>query len=78
VLMGRVVDPEGRPVPGVLVTWTEGRKILQSATDREGVFILGGLPAGRVEVELRKAGYRTSTEPIGADVAPERYTLFPE
>ena len=47
------------------------------ATDREGQFILEGLPDGPQRISLTKAGYESSVVSVGEDAAPERYILTP-
>ena len=76
LLTGRVVDPAGAPVPGVRVYCNEGQ-LVEAATDRDGEFILEGVPDGPQSLVMNKEGYRTSTVRVGADVAPERYILTP-
>jgi hypothetical protein len=54
-LEGRVLDEEGRPMPGVVVhpsaqMWPSSSK--EAATDREGRFRLEGLSAGRCRLDL--------------------------
>ncbi|HEY2159576.1 MAG TPA: carboxypeptidase regulatory-like domain-containing protein, partial [Isosphaeraceae bacterium] len=79
LLTGRVVDPEGQPIPGVLISHGDGRRrFVQAASDREGEFILEGLPEGPVKIELRKQGYPTSIELVGEDVGTGIFILGPK
>lgn len=55
-LIGRLVDREtGRPVATAAVS-VEGRPA-ESASDRQGLFRLTGVPAGRHELRVRRLGY---------------------
>jgi hypothetical protein len=82
VLMGNVVDPTGKPVPGVSVTYVGDMRQGQwlpsrSFTDRDGEFIMEGLPVGPGKLHLRKDGFRSSTELVGPLAVQERFVLFP-
>jgi len=55
-LIGRLVDTEtGRPVPTAAVS-VVGRSA-EAASDRQGLFRLTGVPAGRHELQVRRLGY---------------------
>jgi len=58
IVMGRVVDPEGRPVVGVRIVYVEPGKQIRTATDREGDFVLGGMPPGDLVIGVDKQGSR--------------------
>ncbi|MBM4189016.1 MAG: hypothetical protein FJ206_17085 [Gemmatimonadetes bacterium] len=62
-VVGRVVDPEGRPVAGAIV----GVNISDSVytTDRDGRFEVKDLPRGRLGVRIRAIGF----QPLGVAVA---------
>ncbi len=74
LLTGRVVDPAGNPLPGVRVSYNR-IPFSEAATDREGEFILEGLPEGPLKIQLHKQGYRTSIESVGADVGTGVFIL---
>ncbi len=75
ILTGRVVDPAGTPVPGVTVTYNTRQLFIQTATDREGEFIMEGLPEGDQKIELSKEGYRTAIE-LARENAGEGVTIL--
>ncbi len=78
LMTGRVVDPEGRPIPGVTLSHSESRRLVQAVTDRDGEFIFEGLPEGALTIQLMKEGYRSSIERVGADVGIGVFTLHPK
>ncbi|MFN0178879.1 MAG: carboxypeptidase regulatory-like domain-containing protein [Gemmatimonadales bacterium] len=57
---GRVVAPDGTPIPGALVAVAETDTVL--ATNDEGRFEVTQLPVGRLSVRIRAIGFR----PLGA------------
>ena len=75
-MMGRVVDPEGRPIAGVRV-YSNLAPAVESATDREGDFILEGLPPGDLRIGVDKQGYRPLYELVKADRGDEAFVLTP-
>ncbi|MGE0707349.1 MAG: carboxypeptidase regulatory-like domain-containing protein [Planctomycetota bacterium] len=71
---GQVLDPAGKPLPDVVVQWTDFGTIY-TQTDLDGRFLLEGLPAGALTLALGKAGFapRALEVPAGAEeVAPAR------
>ena len=70
-LSGRVVDPEGKPMPGVCVDLelTDApEKLLRFAsacTKEEGVFTMRDAPTGTVRVVANKRGDRSGSTPFG-------------
>ena len=69
-IVGRVTDPEGRPLEGAIIT--AGAK-LAVQTDKEGAFTLEGLPAGQVWVKAMLLGFRPDST---AATAGGRVLLF--
>src|SRR5262249_51628509 len=69
-LSGRVTDPDGRPVPGVSVGFRpqDGGRFVSAATDRDGVYLLKGLPEGKIQLGVSHADLTPQAEKdIGAD-----------
>ena len=73
---GRIVDPEGRPLPGVRVYYN-GDGFVDSASDREGEFILEGVPKGTIRINLDKRAYGSTTVSVDTDAPAGRYVLTP-
>lgn len=75
-LSGRVVDPEGKPMPGVCVDLelTDApEKRLRFAiecTKDDGVFTMSDAPTGTVRVVANKRGDRSGSTPFGAVYYP--------
>ena len=63
---GRVVDPAGRPVPGATVIVTGDAPLRSVVTGTAGAFSLDLPEAGRFELRISVAGFRTET--IALDV----------
>jgi hypothetical protein len=69
-LTGHVRDPEGRPVPGVSVsvnTEPGAEPFDLAATDRDGMFVLPGLPHRALRINLNRPNFRPQTEVLPAD-----------
>jgi hypothetical protein len=72
---GQVLDPQDRPVPGVSVYLNPNSPDLgepphrfdSGTTDREGVFILRGLPRRELRIVLNRPGYAMETKTLAAD-----------
>ncbi|MBM3296926.1 MAG: carboxypeptidase regulatory-like domain-containing protein, partial [Candidatus Aminicenantes bacterium] len=64
LLWGRVLDSEGRPVPGAAVEVTAENLpgALRTAADVQGVFRLVGLPWGLCRVRVEASGYGPHVE----------------
>ena len=84
---GHVRDPQGRPVVGVSVYVNRqpqpGAPFEQfdsAATDREGMFILNGLPRRPLQINLNHSGSRIQTEalPPERDQVEFTYSLGPD
>jgi hypothetical protein len=54
LLMGQVVDSEGTPMSGAIVTATGGRRVLTTASGR---FVFFDLPKGSYSIAATKGGY---------------------
>jgi len=61
IVSGVVVDPMGRPMPGVRIvaTGADGRATWETHSDVEGRYELAGLPAGEYRIAASAAGFRT-------------------
>lgn len=70
---GRVLDAEGRPLPGVTVTTRSPslQGVRATSTDIDGRFILPGLPPGDYSVRAERAGL-PAVEQVGLKVAIDR------
>lgn len=65
-LTGRIVDPDGRPVPGASVLLVRGTTVVATATtDASGVFTATAPNDGRVQVRIALDGFRS--EPLTVD-----------
>ena len=58
-IRGRVLDPQGAPVPKVVITVTgQGNGLVRIvATDAEGTFVISNLPPGTVDLTTVAAGF---------------------
>jgi protocatechuate 3,4-dioxygenase beta subunit len=66
-IRGKIVDAEGKPIPGVNITFIPFKQYRQMTdhafTDANGDFVWNGAPDGPVTAALYKQGYmRTSTQ----------------
>jgi hypothetical protein len=67
---GRILDPRGRPLGGVRISVMQEAgdgSVPSVASDRDGVFILTGLPHRPVDVSLERSGYETQFEKLPED-----------
>ncbi|HEY4590327.1 MAG TPA: carboxypeptidase-like regulatory domain-containing protein, partial [Thermoanaerobaculia bacterium] len=74
-LVGRVVDPQGAPLPGVTVTAAnqETGLVRTAVSESDGAFRLASLPVGVYKVTAELEGYATVTvEAVKLNVASER------
>ena len=80
---GHVRDPQGQPIAGVQVTMNQppsprGEPLEFggiAATDREGVFLLTGIPRHAVQIVLQRAGFNYQQEDLPADRIKVDYTF---
>ena len=82
VIRGRVVDVNGKPVPGANVILPNqprnGGIFLRTWTDMQGRFVWGSAPAGQVELMIGKEGYRwIDRAPFTADDKEKEVVLKP-
>jgi DNA-directed RNA polymerase specialized sigma24 family protein/protocatechuate 3,4-dioxygenase beta subunit len=85
---GHVRDPQGRPVfavqvqvnPGMPAPGAEFQQFDMAATDREGVFILAGLPRRPLQITLTRASFKYQVEalPPDRDEVEFTYRLEPD
>jgi outer membrane cobalamin receptor len=69
-LTGRVVDPDGRAVPGATVLLVRGNTVLgTTVTDAAGAFTLEGPNEGRAEIRVAVDGLRARPVPIAGEAA---------
>jgi hypothetical protein len=74
-ISGRVTDPQGLPVPGVLVTVASPalQGVRTATTSSNGDYILPFLPPGEYEVKFELQGFNTLTRPnVGVTMAATR------
>jgi RNA polymerase sigma factor (sigma-70 family) len=72
---GQVLDPQDRPVPGVSVYVNPSsnapgeppNRFDSGSTDRQGVFIIQGLPRRELSIVLNRSGYAMETKTLAAD-----------
>jgi outer membrane cobalamin receptor len=68
---GRVIDPDGRPVPGAQVFLLRaGSPIATSVTDARGEFAVTAPDSGRCEVRVALDGFRADPVSVDASAAP--------
>jgi outer membrane cobalamin receptor len=72
-LAGRVVDPDGRPVPGATVLLTGSASPRTAVTDALGEFTLVSPDSGRFELRVAAPGFRV--EPIAIEASADRRDL---
>jgi outer membrane cobalamin receptor len=72
-LAGRVVDPDGRPVPGATILLIGAASPRTTVTNALGEFMLVSPDAGRFELRVAVPGFRA--EPIVVDASAERRHL---
>jgi tetratricopeptide (TPR) repeat protein len=57
---GRVLDPDGKPIAGaILKLELVGRGGTEAKTDKNGRWALGGIAAGRWNIDIEAPGYKT-------------------
>jgi hypothetical protein len=71
-ITGHVRDPKGRPLVGVsvYVDFTPGapfERFDSAATDRDGMFLLNGLPRQPLQINLQYGGLKIQTEALRPD-----------
>jgi hypothetical protein len=76
---GRVRGPDGRPLVGVSVYVTPigpgAERFDSAATDREGTFVLAGIPRRPIRINLSLAGYQGQTESLPEDRDQVEFTF---
>jgi len=74
-IVGRVTDASGAPIPGVTVA-VAGSGTSQSAiTDGNGVYVLTGVPTGRVTVTGSLTGFKSAQRSFAFDQRPRQADL---
>jgi hypothetical protein len=74
-IFGKVVDPEGKPLPGATVTATSETGVKRSVvTDVNGEFSIPFLTPGRYDVEVRLEGFAPFKAPVTLSLG-QRITL---
>lgn len=74
-IFGKVVDPQGAPLPGATVTATSETGVKRSAvTDANGEFSIPFLTPGRYDVEVRLEGFAPFKAPVTLSLG-QRITL---
>jgi RNA polymerase sigma factor (sigma-70 family) len=67
---GHVRDPQGRPVSGVAVYVNPepgAEQFDSAATDRDGLFMLSGLPRRPLQINLKRPSFQFQTEALPAE-----------
>jgi hypothetical protein len=82
---GLVVDTQGRPLAGVSVYSNdrkpgEPQRFESVTTDREGVFVLHGLPRRDLLIDLNRAGCKSASKTLAADrdAVEFEYEMLPD
>src|SRR5262245_47628291 len=71
-ITGRVIDPQGEPVPGATITTTSSVTGLArtDVSDRQGMYRLPALPVGAYDLVAELAGFiRLERKGIAVDVS---------
>lgn len=55
-LEGQILDRGGLAIPGVCVVFNQDTTLVEACSDRDGRFVMEGLPAGAVSVYVEKRG----------------------
>ncbi len=76
-IRGKVLDPDGGPLPGAHVTTTVAGDQLGTTTDADGKFILKPIPPGLYGVRISFTGFEPM-EMQGVEVVSDRATYLPE
>jgi carboxypeptidase family protein len=65
VLRGRVIDPEGNPLPDASIQLIEHKQVLsQTASGSDGKFLVNVMSHGEFIIEAEASGFRPVTRPI--------------
>ena len=65
VLKGRVIDPEGNPLPDASIQLMEHKQVLsQTASGADGKFLVKVMSAGEFIIEAESSGFRPVSRPI--------------
>lgn len=74
-IVGRIVDPNGTPIPGVTVMVQNGAQHQQAVTDASGTYALSGLPSGPLVVEAQMSGFATARRSVLFDQRPRQLDM---
>ena len=77
-MIGRVRDAQGKPVPGIRVFVRGPGDFDHTATDRDGVFEVPGLPRNPIQILLSRRQGKFQSETLAADRDRVEFTLRPE
>ena len=75
-IVGRIVDPTGAPIPGVMVIVQNGAQRQQAVTDGSGTYALSGLPSGPLVVEAQMSGFATARRSVLFDQRPRQLDVM--
>src|SRR3982751_7002860 len=65
VITGRVYLPNGKPAPGVRVSFSSPDIFGSSTTtDNDGVFTFSGLPGGNYQITVKGEGFQSESESL--------------
>ena len=74
-IVGRLVDPGGAPIPGATVIVEGGGQNQAVITDRNGNYLLSGLPSGPLVVSGQLPGFATVRHSVVFDQRPRRIDM---
>jgi Carboxypeptidase regulatory-like domain len=76
-LTGRILDQDGEPIAGVQINYNDRKSpsLVTIATDRLGVFHMGGLPTDRFMIDMSKKGYNGATAIVPPEALEIEVTL---
>ena len=74
-MTGRVRDPQGQPLTGISVyvnpepraPGVDFERFDSAATDRDGIFVISGLPRRPLQINLNRAAFKSQTEILPAN-----------
>ena len=77
-IVGRIVDQNGAPIPGVTVIVQGGGQRQQAVTDGSGAYALSGLPSGPLVVEGQMSGFKSVRRSVVFDQRPRQLDMTME
>jgi outer membrane cobalamin receptor len=77
-VLGRTLDPQGRPVPGVRIHAAGPDGLRTAVTGTDGRFVLEGVPPGRYRLEIEHEAFRAparDVDAVGDAASPDEVTI---